>query len=198
MAAAPFVGRRHDLDGRARQLVFVPGRLGPCPEAGCSTRDASQIRQRVWPVLESRMTKLSSCSGRWSRSNVVMGWSWGAANQHTHGNLKRCEGSPPQIGRGQRTACWRSVAVRGVAVSLVRERWGHRHRSIREDDREGRAQASRTCRRGQGGVWEAAALEQLDRDSDGFARVFASNVAPSWLQPKDAPGPVGSKGDGGN
>ncbi|MFC3661549.1 hypothetical protein [Luteimonas notoginsengisoli] len=68
------------------------------------------------------MTKLSSCSRRWSRSDVVMGWSWGAANQHTHGNLKRCEGTPPRIGHGQRIACWRSVAIRGVAVSLVRER----------------------------------------------------------------------------
>ena len=82
----------------------------------------------------------------------------------------------------------------GVAVSLVCERLaGGRITAI---DRSQKMIEMATRRNGAhiaGGraVLKTAALEEADFDDERFDKVFAFNVAPFWLQPKQALGIVG-------
>jgi SAM-dependent methyltransferase len=70
------------------------------------------------------------------------------------------------------------------------QRTDHGDRSLAEDDRDGGAEESRPRRGRQGGA-KTAALEEADFGDERFDKVFAFNVAPFWLQPKQALGIVG-------
>jgi len=82
----------------------------------------------------------------------------------------------------------------GVAVSLVCERLTRGRITAIDRSRNMIEMAARRNREHVAtgrAVLKVAALEQLDCDDERFDKVFAFNVAPFWLQPKEALGTVG-------
>src|ERR671921_322744 len=82
----------------------------------------------------------------------------------------------------------------GVAVSLVCERLTSGQITAIDRSQKMIDMATRRNREhiaGGRAVLKTAALEQADLGNERFDKVFAFNVAPFWLQPKDALGIVG-------